>query len=67
MPVEVGTPIRGDILAVYSGTAPIEALAEADVIAKVSGESAYRQVSLDRRPVVSCSNQSFGIIFKNEE
>lgn len=38
IPVEVGTPIRGDILAVYAGTAPIEALAEADVIAKVSGE-----------------------------
>lgn len=38
IPVEIGTPIRGDILAVYAGTAPIEALAEADVIAKVSGE-----------------------------
>lgn len=37
VPVEVGTPTRGDILAVYSGAAPIEALAEADVIAKVSG------------------------------
>lgn len=38
VPVEVGTPIRGDIYAVYSGTAPIEAFAEADVIAKVAGE-----------------------------
>lgn len=38
VPVEIGTPTRGDIFAVYSGTAPIEALAEADVIAKVSGE-----------------------------
>lgn len=38
IPVEVGTPIRGDIVAVYSGTAPIEAFAEADVIAKVAGE-----------------------------
>ena len=38
IPVEVGLPIRGDILAVYSGTAPIEAFAEADVIAKVEGE-----------------------------
>jgi membrane fusion protein (multidrug efflux system) len=38
VPVEIGTPIRGDIFAVYSGTAPIEAFAEADVIAKVSGE-----------------------------
>lgn len=38
VPVEVGKPIRGDIYAVYSGTAPIEAFAEADVVAKVSGE-----------------------------
>lgn len=38
VPVEIGTPTRGDIFAVYSGTAPIEAFAEADVIAKVSGE-----------------------------
>jgi membrane fusion protein (multidrug efflux system) len=38
IPVEVAVPIRGDILAVYSGTAPIEAFAEADVIAKVEGE-----------------------------
>ncbi|NIL94804.1 MAG: efflux RND transporter periplasmic adaptor subunit [Woeseiaceae bacterium] len=38
VPVEVGRPTRGDIVAVYSGTAPIEAYAEADVIAKVSGE-----------------------------
>jgi len=38
IPVEIGTPVRGDIVAVYSGTAPIEAYAEAAVIAKVSGE-----------------------------
>ncbi|MDH3351934.1 MAG: efflux RND transporter periplasmic adaptor subunit, partial [Gammaproteobacteria bacterium] len=38
IPVEVGTPVRGDIVAMYSGTAPIEAFAEADVIAKVAGE-----------------------------
>jgi len=38
VPVEVGTPVRGDILATYTGTAPIEAFAEADVIAKVDGE-----------------------------
>ena len=38
IPVEVAMPIRGDIFAVYSGTAPIEAFAEADVIAKVEGE-----------------------------
>ena len=38
VPVETSKPLRGDILAVYSGTAPIEAFAEADVIAKVEGE-----------------------------
>ena len=38
IPVEVSKPVRGDIYAVYSGTAPIEAFAEADVIAKVDGE-----------------------------
>lgn len=38
VPVEVSQPVRGDIYAVYSGTAPIEAFAEADVIAKVDGE-----------------------------
>jgi membrane fusion protein (multidrug efflux system) len=38
VPVEVTLPIRGDVYAVYSGTAPIEAYAEADVIAKVPGE-----------------------------
>jgi membrane fusion protein (multidrug efflux system) len=38
IPVETGTPTRGDIVAVYSGTAPIEAFADATVIAKVGGE-----------------------------
>ncbi len=38
VPVEIGVPIRGDIFATYTGTAPIEAYAEADVIAKVAGE-----------------------------
>ena len=38
IPVETSLPVRGDIYAVYSGTAPIEAFAEADVIAKVEGE-----------------------------
>ena len=38
VPVETGSPIRGNIYAIYSGTAPIEAFAEADVIAKVEGE-----------------------------
>ena len=38
IPVETSLPVRGDIYAIYSGTAPIEAFAEADVIAKVDGE-----------------------------
>ena len=38
IPVETTLPVRGDVYAVYSGTAPIEAFAEADVIAKVEGE-----------------------------
>lgn len=38
VPVETGVPTRGDVYAVYSGTAPIEAFAEAEVIAKVAGE-----------------------------
>ncbi len=38
VPVETSKPARGDVLAIYSGTAPIEAFAEADVIAKVEGE-----------------------------
>jgi membrane fusion protein (multidrug efflux system) len=38
VPVETGQPTRGDVYAMYTGTAPIEAYAEADVIAKVHGE-----------------------------
>ena len=38
IPVEISLPTRGDVYAVYSGTAPLEAFAEADVIAKVHGE-----------------------------
>ena len=38
IPVEISKPARGDIYAVYSGTAPIEAFAEATVIGKVGGE-----------------------------
>jgi membrane fusion protein (multidrug efflux system) len=38
VPVETSVPVRGDVYAMYTGTAPIEAFAEADVIAKVSGE-----------------------------
>ena len=32
IPVETATPTRGDIFAVYSGTAPIEAFRDATVI-----------------------------------
>lgn len=38
IPVETATAVRGDIYAMYSGTAPIEAFADAMVIAKVGGE-----------------------------
>lgn len=38
VPVETARPQRGDVYATYTGTAPIEAYAEADVIAKVDGE-----------------------------
>ena len=38
IPVEIAVASRGDIYAMYSGTAPIEADAEAGVIAKVAGE-----------------------------
>ena len=38
IPVETSVATRDDIYAMYSGTAPIEAFAEADVIAKVAGE-----------------------------
>ena len=38
VPVETSVPVRGDVYAMYRGTAPIEAYAEADVIAKVAGE-----------------------------
>jgi len=38
IPVEVASAVRGDIYSTYSGTAPIEAFAEATVVAKVGGE-----------------------------
>jgi membrane fusion protein (multidrug efflux system) len=44
IPVETTTPVRGEVRAVYSGTAPIEAIAEADVVAKVAGEVRYLNV-----------------------
>jgi len=45
IPVETSLPERGDVFAVYSGTAPIEAFAQADVIAKVAGE--VRQILVE--------------------
>ena len=51
IPVETSKPVRGDMLAVYSGTAPIEAFAEADVIAKVDGE--VREVLVEEGDEVS--------------
>jgi len=38
IPVEIATPSRGTVQAMYTGTAPIEAFADATVIAKVGGE-----------------------------
>ncbi len=38
IPVEVALPDRGNVYDLFSGTAPIEAFAEADVVAKVAGE-----------------------------
>lgn len=51
IPVETSKPTRGDIVAVYSGTAPIEALAEATVIGKVGGE--VRRLLVEEGDVVS--------------
>jgi membrane fusion protein (multidrug efflux system) len=38
IPVETAVPTRSDVYAMYSGTAPVEAFADAVVIAKVGGE-----------------------------
>ncbi len=38
IPVEVATPVRGEVIATYSGTATLEAEADAEVVAKVSAE-----------------------------
>ncbi|HUQ12100.1 MAG TPA: efflux RND transporter periplasmic adaptor subunit [Steroidobacteraceae bacterium] len=38
IPVEVAAPIRGEMLAMYSGTATLDAEADAEVVAKVGGE-----------------------------
>ena len=51
VPVETREPSRGNIYAIYSGTAPIEAFAEADVIAKVAGE--VREILVEEGDEVS--------------
>jgi len=51
VPVETSAPVRGDIFATYTGTAPIEAFAEADVIAKVDGE--VRELHVEEGDMVS--------------
>lgn len=51
VPVEVTKPTRGDIYATYSGTAPIEAFAEALVVAKVAGE--VRAIDVEEGDTVS--------------
>jgi membrane fusion protein, multidrug efflux system len=38
IPVEVAKPVRGEMLAMYSGTATLDAEADAEVVAKVGGE-----------------------------
>jgi membrane fusion protein (multidrug efflux system) len=38
IPVEVAKPVRGEMLAMYSGTATLEAEADAEIIAKAGGE-----------------------------
>jgi membrane fusion protein (multidrug efflux system) len=40
IPVEVASPLRGEMRATYSGTATLEAEADAEVVAKVQGELA---------------------------
>ena len=51
IPVETSKPVRGDIYALYTGTAPIEALAEATVIGKVGGE--IREILAEEGDIVS--------------
>jgi len=50
IPVEVRTPMRAEMLAVYSGTAALEADQEAAVVAKVGGE--IRQLHVEEGQVV---------------
>ena len=50
IPVEVAQPTRGEMLAMYSGTATLEAEADAEVIAKVGGE--VRRIFVEEGDVV---------------
>jgi membrane fusion protein (multidrug efflux system) len=45
IPVEIARPVRGEMLAMYSGTATLEAEADAEIIAKVGGE--VRQIFVE--------------------
>jgi len=53
IPVETNTPVRGNIYATYTGTAPIEAFSEADVVAKVDGE--IRQLLVEEGDFVTAN------------
>lgn len=50
IPVETAVPTRSDVYAMYSGTAPIEAFADAVVVAKVGGE--VRQIFVEEGDIV---------------
>src|SRR3954471_16980207 len=51
VPVETQPLKRGEMVAVYSGTAPIEAQEEAEVVAKVGGE--VRQIYVEEGDTVT--------------
>jgi membrane fusion protein (multidrug efflux system) len=50
IPVETAIPTRSDVFAMYSGTAPIEAYADAVVVAKVGGE--VRRILVEEGDIV---------------
>ena len=50
IPVETAIPTRSDVYAMYSGTAPIEAYADAVVVAKVGGE--VRRILVEEGDIV---------------
>jgi membrane fusion protein (multidrug efflux system) len=50
IPVQVEVPSRGEMLAVYAGTAPLQADQEATVVAKVGGE--VREILVEEGDVV---------------